>query len=95
MSLANDNDIIIPGTTGLITALGREANEHNKQEEIATYIREVPKAYGIVNGRANGISLRDLVSEERLSDGNARIENTAPMNKEGNTAQRVYEDWMR
>ena len=26
MSLANENDMIIPGTTGLITALGREAN---------------------------------------------------------------------
>ena len=61
MSLINDNDIIIPNTTGLITATARETNKLNSDNQLAELIRNSDKVYNIVNGRANGIKLQDLV----------------------------------
>ena len=68
MSLVNENDIIIPGTLGLITATARETNNLNADSQLAELIRSSDKIYNIVNGRANGIRLQDLVSNERISN---------------------------
>ena len=52
MSLVNENDLIIPGTVGIISAAVKEANRHldqrrehaefeeSKNKNIAEYIRE-------------------------------------------------------
>ena len=98
MSLANEQDIIIPGTTGLITAAKMEANLFNKNsankekgdELLANQIRSIETVYNVLNGRANGIMLEDLVNPERISNDKARLESK----KEPVSQGRAYEDWM-
>lgn len=98
MSLANEKDIIIPGTTGLITAAKMEANLFNKNssnkekgdELLAKQIRSIETVYNVLNGRANGIMLEDLVNPERISNDKARLESK----KEPASQGRAYEDWM-
>lgn len=92
MSLANENDMIIPGTTGLITALGREANAQ-KTNNLAQYISEVPNVYSVIVGRAAGIPLENLVSPSRISSSKDRIDEAKV--KKPETHGRVYEDWFR
>ena len=86
MSLINDNDIIIPNTTGLITATARETNKLNSDSQLAELIRNSDKVYNIVNGRANGIKLQDLVSAERISNEEERVNEEKEDKKES-----VYE----
>lgn len=92
MSLANENDIIIPGTTGLITALGREANSQ-RTNNLAQYISELPNVYSVIVGRAAGIPLEELVNPSRISSSKDRIEESNV--KKSETQERVYEDWFR
>lgn len=104
MSLGNEKDIIIPGTTGLITATKNEANLFNKnsvsQEVNNTYlanqIRGVGAVYNIINGRAHGIELRDLVDPARISNNQERtsIETPEKNEKQAETT-RAYESWFR
>ncbi len=98
MSLANEKDIIIPGTTGLITAAKIEANLFNKNsankekgdELLAKQIRNIEKVHSVLEGRANGIKLEDLVDPERISNDKARLgKQEEPVSK-----GRAYEDWM-
>lgn len=98
MSLANEKDIIIPGTTGLITAAKVEANLFNKNASnkengdklLANQIRSIETVYNILNGRANGIRIEDLVNPDRISNDKSRTE------KENEPVMqiRAYEDWM-
>lgn len=90
MSLINDNDIIIPNTTGLITATARETNKLNSDSQLAELIRNSDKVYNIVNGRANGIKLQDLVSAERISNEEERVNEEKEDKKES-----VYESWFK
>ena len=90
MSLINDNDIIIPNTTGLITATARETNKLNSDSQLAELIRNSDKVYNIVNGRANGIKLQDLVSAERISNEEERLNEEKEDKKES-----VYERWFK
>ena len=90
MSLINDNDIIIPNTTGLITATARETNKLNSDNQLAELIRNSDKVYNIVNGRANGIKLQDLVSAERISNEEERLNEEKEDKKES-----VYESWFK
>ena len=92
MSLAKENDMIIPGTTGLITALGREANAQ-KKNDLAQYISAVPTVYSIIIGRASGIPLEELVSPSRISSSIDRIEESKL--KDNQPQGRVYEDWFK
>lgn len=92
MSLAKENDMIIPGTTGLITALGREANAQ-KKNDLAQYISAVPTVYSIIIGRASGIPLEELVIPSRISNSTDRIEKSKLEDKQ--TQGRVYEDWFK
>ncbi len=77
MSLANENDLIIPRTVGTISAAAIEANtfrsyrEHivqdeNKNKNIAEYIREMPKIHYILQNRINGVALDKLVTPTRV-----------------------------
>ena len=90
MSLINDKDIIIPNTTGLITATVRETNKLNSDSQLAELIRNSEKVYNIVNGRANGIKLQDLVSVERISNEEERLNEEKEDKKES-----VYESWFK
>lgn len=107
MSLANENDLIIPGTTGVITALKNEANLFNKNsvnkekdsELLANQIRSIGTVYQIANGRVQGKPLEELVDPSRISSNQERI-NTSKEEKQttkevpvGNS-NRFYEDWM-
>ena len=91
MSLVNENDIIIPGTLGLITAPARETNNLNADSQLAELIRSSDKIYNIVNGRANGIRLQDLVSNERISNDAERV-NEESIEERKST---VYESWFK
>ena len=90
MSLINDNDIIIPNTTGLITATAKETNKLNSDSQLAELIRNSDKVYNIVNGRANGIKLQDLVNIERISNEEERLNEENENKKES-----VYESWFK
>lgn len=80
MSLANENDLIIPRTVGTISAAAIEANRHldryrehivqdeNKNKNIAEYIREMPKIHYILQNRINGVALDKLVTPTRISN---------------------------
>ena len=98
MSLANENDLIIPRTVGTISAAAIEANRHldryrehivqdeNKKKNIAEYIREMPKIHYI---------LQKLVTPTRISNDATRsvVKKEDPEEKE--QSSRVYEDWFR
>ena len=91
MSLINENDIIIPNTVGLISAAVRETNNLNAENQLAELIRNSDKVYNIVNGRANGIKLQDLVSNERISNDTERV--TEEKSSENRSS--VYESWFK
>ena len=100
MSLANENDLIIPRTVGTISAAAIEANRHldryrehivqdeNKNKNIAEYIREMPKIHYILQNRINGVALDKLVTPTRIL-----VKKEDPEEKE--QSSRVYEDWFR
>ena len=103
MSLANENDLIIPRTVGTISAAAIEANRHldryrehivqdeNKNKNIAEYIREMPKIHYILQNRI----LDKLVTPTRISNDATRsvVKKEDPEEKE--QSSRVYEDWFR
>ena len=80
MSLGNENDVIIPGTTGIITAAKNEANQFNinevnyetRDKYLAEQIRKAEPVYNILNGRANGIELTNLVDPARIASSQER-----------------------
>lgn len=84
MSLAQEEDLIIPGTTGAITTLGKEANQYGKSKntnkkyqevDLAQYISQADIVYNIVSGRVKGIPLENLVNPARISNDVKRIDN--------------------
>lgn len=84
MSLAQEEDLIIPGTTGVISTLGKEANQYGKSKnankkyqdvDLAQYISEADIVYNIVNGRVKGVPLENLVNPARISNDVTRINN--------------------
>lgn len=93
MSLANDNDIIIPDTTGTVTALSKEANQHNSKEKLTKYITEITKVYSIVSGRIQGKPLNQLVNPARISSEKSRIEEKNETIEQ--EMGRAYESWFR
>lgn len=108
MSLGNENDIIIPGTTGIITAAKNEANQFNinevnyetRDKYLAEQIRKAEPVYNILNGRANGIELINLVDPSRIASSQERTTTVGQQEttKEGTVSVRnsgrFYEDWM-
>lgn len=93
MSLSKENDMIIPNTTGIISALGKEANEAT---DLVTYIRETSTAYRIASQRVNGISLDQLVNPARISSDEARVVNQQKQSKiTAEDKGRAYESWFK
>ena len=102
MSLANENDLIIPGTVGTISAAVKEANSHldrywghamqdeNRNKNIAEYIKEMPTIHYILQNRINGVALDKLVTPTRISNDSTR---SATVKEDENP--RVYESWFR
>ena len=111
MSLVNENDLIIPGTFGIIYAAAKEANRHldqrrehaefeeSKNKNIAEYIREIPKIQFILQNRVNGIPLEQLVNPARISNNRTRVsvskQETIEEQSEKKPTQRASEDWFR
>lgn len=102
MSLGNENDIIIPGTTGIITAAKDEANQFNinaingdtRDKYLAEQIRKAEPVYNILNGRANGEKLENLVPISRIASSQARITTVIEERVSTGSTSRFYEDWM-
>lgn len=108
MSLGNENDVIIPGTTGIITAAKNEANQFNinevnyetRDKYLAEQIRKAEPVYNILNGRANGIELINLVDPSRIASSQERtttVGQQEPTKEETVSVRstgRFYEDWM-
>lgn len=90
MSLANEEDIIIPGTTGLMTGAAKEAN--NAKDFLVDYIRNIPMIDRILRGRIQGIPLEQLVNPSRISSNSRRIDKK-PGKENGEQQQRAYENW--
>ena len=70
MSLSNENDInnvIIPGTTGLIEALAREANDVGVGQSFQDYLIGTRRVMLIVDATKRGLPL------ERVINNKARI----------------------
>lgn len=111
MSLIKENDIIIPGTVGIITSAVKEANrhldrfrEHSTQEEkqdknVAEYMREMSQIHFILQNRVNGVPLDQLVEPSRISNDKTRSitkeEDIREQESEQRDNKRVYEDWFR
>lgn len=109
MSLVNENDIVIPGTVGTISAAAREANyyynkarlngEKEKEKAIASCIRDESKRYEIYKGRIEGIPLENLISPKRIANNKTRIKDN-PIISENNDSREqrretAYESWFR
>ncbi len=88
MSLANEEDIIIPGTTGLMTGAAKEANS----ADLVDYIRNIPIIDRILRGRIQGIPLEQLVNPSRIPSNSRRIDKK-PGKENGEQQQRAYENW--
>ena len=105
MSLVNENDLIIRGMLGTISAAAIEANRHldryrehamqdkNSNKNIAEYIREMPKIHYILQNRINGVALDQLVTPTRISNNSARSVKVKEEQEE--EKPRVYESWFR
>ena len=107
MSLVNENDLIIRGMLGTISAAAIEANRHldryrehamqdkNSNKNIAEYIKEMPTIHYILQNRINGVALDQLVTPTRISNDATRsvVKKEDPEEKE--QSSRVYEDWFR
>ena len=104
MSLGNENDVIIPGTTGIITAAKNEANQFNinevnyetRDKYLAEQIRKAEPVYNIING----IELINLVDPSRIASSQERTttvghqETTKEETVSVRSTGRFYEDWM-
>ncbi len=103
MNLANDSDLIIPGTTGLVTAASTQANlyvtrtsasasQEDRNNMLVGYLGELRKVHDILQGRAKGRPIENLVPTSRLSNGGDRKQ--LEENLYTKTQQRrPYEDW--
>ena len=91
MSLANEEDIIIPGTTGIMTCLSREANS---EIGLVDYIRNTPVIYRIFTGRIQGVPLYKLVNPSRITSNSNRNGN-GQEEKGGEQPSKIYEPWFR
>lgn len=107
MSLANDDDLIIPNTTGIISQAVKEANERVRtarteayksfaasQENAAPYIRDIGKIHMVLQSRADGIPLEDIVNNERISNNKSRKENYE-VREVAKEEHRAYESWYK
>lgn len=105
MSLANENDLIIPGIVGIISAAANEANilldeyrghmVHDENKNIAKYIGKVPEIHYILQSRINGEALDKLVTSTRISNDVTRSVVKKEETEEKEQSSRVYEDWFR
>lgn len=105
MSLVNENDLIIRGMLGTISAAAIEANRHldryrehamqdkNCNKNIAEYIKEMPTIHYILQNRINGVALDQLVTPTRISNNSARSVKVKEEQEE--EKPRVYESWFR
>lgn len=105
MSLVNENDLIIRGMVGTISAAAIEANRHldryrepamqdeNRKKNIAEYIKEMPTIHYILQNRINGVALDQLVTPTRISNNSARSVKVKEEQEE--EKPRVYESWFR
>ncbi len=103
MSLVNENDLIIRGMVGTISAAAIEANRHlyrepamqdeNRNKNIAEYIKEMPTIHYILQNRINGVALDQLVTPTRISNNSARSVKVKEEQEE--EKPRVYESWFR
>ena len=105
MSLVNENDLIIRGMLGTISAAAIEANRHldryrepamqdeNRNKNIAEYIKEMPTIHYILQSRINGMALDQLVTPTRISNNSARSVKVKEEQEE--EKPRVYESWFR
>lgn len=104
MSLVNENDLIIRGMVGTISAAAIEANRHldryrdamqdeNRNKNIAEYIKEMPTIHYILQNRINGVALDKLVTPTRISNNSARSVKVKEEQEE--EKPRVYESWFR
>ena len=105
MSLVNENDLIIRGMLGTISAAAIEANRHlgryrghamqdeNSNKNIAEYIKEMPIIHYILQNRINGVALDQLVTPTRISNNSARSVKVKEEQEE--EKPRVYESWFR
>ena len=102
MSLANENDLIIPGIVGIISAAANAANIlldeyrghiHDKNKNIAKYIGKVPKIHYTLQNRINGVPLNQLVTPTRISNDATR--SVAKQGKTDEKKPRAYEPWFR
>lgn len=105
MSLVNENDLIIRGMLGTISAAAIEANRHldryrghamqdeNSNKNIAEYIKEMPTIHYILQNRINGVALDQLVTPTRISNNSARSVKVKEEQEE--EKPRVYESWFR
>lgn len=84
MNLANDDEVIIPGTIGIITAAKGQANLHVskvgegasvdiKSRRIALYLGEISKVHNILQCRASGYNLADIVPISRVGNNCNRV----------------------
>ena len=75
MSLANENDInnlIIPDTIGIITALSREAND--KDQNLKEFLSGINRVWNLVEGRTRGIPIDRIVNNKnRISNSKERL----------------------
>ena len=90
MSLVNENDLIIRGMVGTISAAATEAN---RNKNIAEYIKEMPTIHYILQNRINGVALDQLVTPTRISNNSARSVKVKEEQEE--EKPRVYESWFR
>ena len=105
MSLVNENDLIIRGMLGTISAAAIEANRHldryrehavqdeNRNKNTAEYIKEMPTIHYILQNRINGVALDQLVTPTRISNNSARSVKVKEEQEE--EKPRVYESWFR
>lgn len=74
MSLANENDInnvIIPGTTGIIEALQKEANDGLNFKD---YLIGTRRVMNIAQGRIRGIPLEKIINNKyRIPSSKGRL----------------------
>lgn len=106
MNLANDNEPIIPGTTGIITGAASQANLYaskikegasadTKNKMIVVYLGVLWKAHRVLQGRIDGTPLKELVPPSRVVNNQNRGKEEQQSSKEERKPNYVADraDW--
>ena len=64
------------------------------QENAAPYIRDIGKIHMVLQSRADGIPLEDIVNNERISNNKSRKENYE-VREVAKEEHRAYESWYK